>query len=121
MLPLSYVRGFWPGGTWDLPHQGIEPVSHTLARGFCTTGPPGKRCLSRLERAFFRSPLCPSVGGLSEQQCYHLYQDHEKGTELVLCFARSLSFFHYNLSDDFEIYVSLCMDVRAGLYHFVPL
>ena len=32
MLLPFYVLGFWPGGTWDLPHQGIEPVSHTLAR-----------------------------------------------------------------------------------------
>ena len=27
---------------WDLPRPGIEPVSHTLAGEFLTTGPPGK-------------------------------------------------------------------------------
>ena len=27
---------------WDLPRQGIEPVSSALAGGFLTTAPPGK-------------------------------------------------------------------------------
>ena len=27
---------------WDIPGQGIEPVSPALAGGFSTTGPPGK-------------------------------------------------------------------------------
>ena len=120
MLPLFYVLRFWPGGTWDLPHQGIEPVSHTLARGFSGTGPPGKHCLSCLERAFFTSPLCPSVVWSFWRTVFQLYQDHEKGTKLVLCFSPTLPVFHYNLRDDFETYVSLCMDVTAGLYHFVP-
>ena len=29
-------------GTWDLPGQGIEPVSPALAGGFLATRPPGK-------------------------------------------------------------------------------
>ena len=29
-------------GTWDLPGQGIKPVSPALAGGFLTTRPPGK-------------------------------------------------------------------------------
>ena len=31
---------------WDLSGPGIEPVSHVLAGGFLTTGPPGKPCSS---------------------------------------------------------------------------
>ena len=31
-----------PQGMWDLPGPGIESVSPALARGFSTTGPPGK-------------------------------------------------------------------------------
>ena len=29
-------------GMWDLPRQGLEPVSPALAGGFSTTAPPGK-------------------------------------------------------------------------------
>ena len=29
-------------GMWDLPRQGLEPVSHALAGRFSTTVPPGK-------------------------------------------------------------------------------
>ena len=29
-------------GVWDLPGQGIEPVSSALAGGFLTPAPPGK-------------------------------------------------------------------------------
>ena len=31
-----------PGGMWNLPRVGIEPVSPALAGRFLTTGPPGK-------------------------------------------------------------------------------
>ena len=37
--------GMWaylPAGMWDLPGQGIEPVSLALAGGFFTTRPLGK-------------------------------------------------------------------------------
>ena len=31
-----------PTSMWDLLGMGIEPMSPALARGFLTTGPPGK-------------------------------------------------------------------------------
>ena len=37
--------GVWtscPGGMWNLPRAGIEPMSPALAGRFLTTGPPGK-------------------------------------------------------------------------------
>ena len=32
-------------GMWDLPRQGLKPVSPALAGRFLTTAPPGKTCL----------------------------------------------------------------------------
>ena len=31
-----------PGGMWNIPGPGIEPVSPAMAGGFLTTGLPGK-------------------------------------------------------------------------------
>ena len=31
---------------WDLPGQGLEPVSPAMAGGFLTTAPPGKPLLN---------------------------------------------------------------------------
>ena len=35
-------RAQLPGGMWDLPRPGLEPVSPALAGGFSTTAPTGK-------------------------------------------------------------------------------
>ena len=37
-------------GMWDLPRQGIEPVSPALAGGFLTTVPPGKSLILVIKR-----------------------------------------------------------------------
>ena len=43
MGSVAVVHGaHLPQGVWDLPGPGIESVSPALARGFSTTGPPGK-------------------------------------------------------------------------------
>ena len=34
-----------PHSMWDLPGQGIKPISPELAGRFLTTGPPGKSCM----------------------------------------------------------------------------
>ena len=40
---MAVVHGaHLPQGMWDLPGPGIESVSPALAKGFSTTGPPGK-------------------------------------------------------------------------------
>ena len=40
---------------WNLPGQGIEPVSAALAGGLLTTGPPGKSSRSLLDLTFYDS------------------------------------------------------------------
>ena len=127
MLFLFHVVGFWPGGTWDLPHQGIEPVSPMLARGFSSTGSPGKPLSLSFRRGLFHVAIMPisSVVFLnSVSSCTRIMKTVQ---ESGLCSSQTLPVFHYNLRDDFETYVSLCMDtvsfctvsfcmaVRAGL------
>ena len=53
ILLLFYVLVFWPGGMWDLPRPGLEPVSPALAGRFSTTAPPGKP-QRVLKNAFFQ-------------------------------------------------------------------
>ena len=39
------TRAQLPHSMWDLPGQGIKPMSPALAGRFLTTGPPGKSCM----------------------------------------------------------------------------
>ena len=39
-----------PTSMWDLLGMGIEPMSPALARGFLTTGPPGKSTPGNLKK-----------------------------------------------------------------------
>ena len=51
---------------WDLPGQGLEPVSPALAGGFLTTVPPGKStwgtfCFPRIVSLVLGSLLCTGI------------------------------------------------------------
>ena len=43
-------------GTWDLPGQGLDPMSPALAGGFLITVPPGKSWVGCSEKAFIQTP-----------------------------------------------------------------
>ena len=72
-LRQEYWRGFPLPSPGDLPNPGIEPAPPTLAGGFFTAEPLGKR--------LFRNPgLFPLVAPSSLQGLHHLYQP-VRGTE----------------------------------------
>ena len=46
---------------WDLPRQGLEPVSPALAGGFLTTAPPGKSLSTCFNRRYFSSKFLRGI------------------------------------------------------------